>query len=128
MKFRVSNTIFIVLALVLVIVGLLYYYAVGSPLLLSAEEAKKRIRDGNVDVVLDVRTDLEYNLGHYSGALHIPTADLIKRAPKELPSKESQILVYCNTGQRSRAAAELLHAAGYKNTRYIANPYWSLTR
>jgi rhodanese-related sulfurtransferase len=128
MKFRVSHTIFIVLALVLLVVGLLYYYAVSSPLLLTAEEAKKRIKDGNVDVVLDVRTDLEYNLGHYSGAVHIPTAELIKRAPKELPSKESQIIVYCNTGQRARAAAELLHAAGYKNTRYIANPYWSLTR
>ena len=128
MKLRASNIIFIVLALVLVILGLLYYYAVSSPLLLTAEEAKRRIKDGNVDVVLDVRTDLEYNLGHYSGALHIPTAELVKRAPKELPGKDSQIIVYCNTGQRSRAAAELLHAAGYKNTRYIANPYWSLTR
>lgn len=110
------------------LLGVLYYYAVSSPLMITAQEAKKRIAGRQIDTVLDVRTDLEYNLGHYSGALHIPTADLAAKAPKILTNKEARILVYCNTGQRARAAAELLHAAGYKNTRYIVNPYWSLYR
>jgi phage shock protein E len=126
---KTKTKLIIVAVLLLVgLLGLLYYYAVSSPLMITAQEAKKRIAARQIDTVLDVRTDLEYNLGHYSGALHIPTADLAAKAPKILTNKEARILVYCNTGQRARAAAELLHAAGYKNTRYIVNPYWSLYR
>jgi rhodanese-related sulfurtransferase len=126
---KTKTKLLIIAALLLAgLLGLLYYYAVSSPLMITAQEAKKRIAAKEIDTVLDVRTDLEYNLGHYSGALHIPTADLATKAPKILTNKEARILVYCNTGQRARAAAELLHAAGYKNTRYIVNPYWSLYR
>ena len=41
------------------------YYTWMSPLYISAEEAKKGIAEGKFPVVLDVRTDMEYNLGHY---------------------------------------------------------------
>ena len=94
----------------------------------EVKSQKRRIENNSIDVVLDVRTDLEYNLGHYPGALHIPTSKLAFEFPREVSDKEANILVYCNTGQRSRKAAETLHAMGYKNTRYIAGPYWSLTR
>ena len=116
----------LILAIVALIIGALAYYAYASPLKISSEEAKRRIFDGKIDVVLDVRTNLEYNLGHYPEALHIPTANLDAEIGKKVPNKDARILVYCNTGQRSRAAAELLHAKGYKNTRYIIGPYWSL--
>ena len=100
----------------------------SSPLLLSSQAAKKKLDRNEFDSVLDVRTKLEYNLGHYPDALHIPTALLDAQVTKAIPNKDARILVYCNTGQRSRRAAEILHAKGYKNTRYIAGPYWSLQR
>ena len=116
----------LILTIVALIIGALLYYAHASPLKISAEEAKRRIFDRKVDVVLDVRTNLEYNLGHYPESLHIPTGELNDRIERSVPNKDAKILVYCNTGQRSRAAAELLHAKGYKETRYIVSPYWSL--
>lgn len=116
----------LILAILFLLLGFLWYYAYASPLKISAEEAKQRIFDRKIDTVLDVRTNLEYNLGHYPEALHIPTAELNQRIEKEVPNKDTRILVYCNTGQRARKAAELLHAKGYKNTRYITGPYWSL--
>lgn len=116
----------LILTIVFFIVAALAYYAYASPLKISSEEAKQRIFDRKIDVVLDVRTNLEYNLGHYPEALHIPVADLDQKIEKQVPNKETRILVYCNTGQRSRNAAEFLHAKGYKNVRYIVGPFWSL--
>lgn len=125
---KVKITTLVLLAVILLFGFLLYRYSMGSPLLLSSEVAKQKLARKEIDVVLDVRTDLEYTLGHYPDALHIPTAKLAQQIGSAIPDKTTRILVYCNTGQRSRYAAEMLHAKGYKNTRYIAGPYWSLSR
>lgn len=110
---------------ILLIVFVAYVYATSSPLKISSEEARQRLRRGEVDVVLDVRTDPEWALGHYSGAVHIPAGDLVQQAP-ELISKSARIVVYCNTGQRARRAAEQLERMGYKDVRYITGSYWTL--
>jgi rhodanese-related sulfurtransferase len=104
------------------------YYTFNSPLVISAEEAKKGIAEGKFPIVLDVRTDLEYNLGHYPEAIHIPTANLADEVETKLPNKKTPVLIYCNTGQRSRYAADLLKKKGYESVRYITGPYWSLLR
>lgn len=104
------------------------YYTFNSPLVISAEEAKKGIAEGKFPIVLDVRTDLEYNLGHYPEAIHIPTANLANEVETKLPNKKTPVLIYCNTGQRSRYAADLLKKKGYESVRYITGPYWSLLR
>jgi rhodanese-related sulfurtransferase len=104
------------------------YYTFNSPLVISAEEAKKGIAEGKFPIVLDVRTDMEYNLGHYPEAIHIPTANLADEVETKLPNKKTPVLIYCNTGQRSRYAADLLKKKGYESVRYITGPYWSLLR
>lgn len=104
------------------------YYTFNSPLVISSEEAKKGIAEGKFPVILDVRTDMEYNLGHYPEAVHIPTAKLADEIETKLPDKTKGVLVYCNTGQRSRYAADLLKKKGYTSVRYITGPYWSLLR
>jgi hypothetical protein len=104
------------------------YYTFNSPLVISAEDAKKGIAEGKFPIVLDVRTDLEYNLGHYPEAVHIPTANLANEVETKLPNKKTPVLIYCNTGQRSRYAADLLKKKGYESVRYITGPYWSLLR
>ena len=104
------------------------YYTFNSPLVISAEEAKKGIAEGKFPIILDVRTDMEYNLGHYPEAIHIPTANLADEVETKLPNKKTPVLIYCNTGQRSRYAADLLKKKGYESVRYITGPYWSLLR
>jgi rhodanese-related sulfurtransferase len=93
---------------------------------ISADDAKKKLANNEVDIILDVRTNMEYNLGHYPNAKHIPITQLQERAVSELPDRTARILVYCNTGQRSRKASEILLPLGYKNVHYIAGPYTSL--
>ena len=118
-----------ILALVAAVaVAMVVYYTYNSPLWIAAEDAKKALANRQFSTVLDVRTDTEYNLGHYPEAVHIPTAKLASEVERRLPNKQTGILVYCNTGQRSRYAADMLKAKGYTNVRYISGPYWSLLR
>ena len=92
--------------------------------LLSAREAKKMIRSGQIKKVIDVRTVVEYQAGHYRGALHIPVDKINKKTTSELPKKG--LLVYCNTGQRARFAAEKLIELGFEDVYYIAGHYSTL--
>ena len=69
-----------------------------------------------IDIVIDVRSRLEFWLGHLAGATCIPldrlAADLPKRADV---SPTSRILLYCASGARSAAAAAELASMGYRN-------------
>mgnify|MGYP000450876761 CR=1 FL=1 len=92
--------------------------------LISASEAKRLIKKGKIKKVIDVRTITEYRLGHYPRALHIPVNKINKKTTTELPKKG--LLVYCNTGQRARFAAEKLEELGFEDVYYIAGLYTSL--
>jgi rhodanese-related sulfurtransferase len=114
------------LSLLAVLYGL-YRYAMDSPYRTSSDEAKKRIRTKEIDLILDVRTDAELRLlGVYPGSVHIQSADLEAQMSRRYPDKSIRILAYCNSGQRARIATEKLHALGYVNAVYIAGPYQSL--
>lgn len=124
-----SRQILILLAgIAIAAIAMVAYYTYQSPLWISASDAKAALAAQKFPVVLDVRTDMEYGLGHYPEAVHIPTAKLAEQVEMTLPDKSKGILVYCNTGQRSRYAADLLKKKGYENVRYISGPYWSLLR
>ena len=121
----------IILLVVVVLLGLLFYflyrYAMDSPYRIYSEKAKEMIKKHQINIILDVRTDLERStLGFYPGSVHIQSADLEKRMPAEYPDKNVRILAYCNSGQRARMATEKLHKLGYKNAVYIATTYQSL--
>ena len=120
--------LFTVSAIILVaIVYFLYRYAMDSPYRISTEDAKNRIKNNKIDLILDVRTDAEVKLlGFYPGSVHIQSADLEKRMSLEYPDKNIRILAYCNSGQRARMATEKLHKLGYVNALYIATPHQSL--
>ena len=99
------------------------YYTYSGPQLVSGSEAAELVKEGAV--VIDIRTPTEYNLGHYKGAKSIPLGK-IGSAKIPVPSKEHPIVVYCNTGQRARAAANKLETRGYTNVFYIAGTYKSI--
>ena len=107
--------------------GAAYYYSVYSPYRISSESAKNLIANHQIDLILDVRTDLERStLGFYPGSVHIQSADLEREMPKRYPDKNIRILAYCNTGHRARLATDKLQALGYKNARYISSGYKSI--
>ena len=69
-----------------------------------------------VDLVIDVRSRLEFWLGHLDGAVCIPVGTLAKAMARRADiAKDSRILVYCASGARSAIAAGTLTALGYRH-------------
>lgn len=124
-RFPLFTALVVISVIILIVIA--YRYAVVSAYRISAQEAKRRIQAKEVDVILDVRTDIERStLGFYPGSVHIQSADLEKEMPRRFPDKSARIIAYCNTGHRARLATDKLQALGYKNARYISSGYSSI--
>lgn len=82
---------------------------------ITQEEAERIIYFERGYILLDVRTEDEYDEGHIPGAINIPNEEIGATAPDELPDTDQTILVYCRTGRRSREAAEKLARLGYSH-------------
>ena len=84
---------------------------------ISGEEAKELMDSESGYIIIDARTQEEYDEGHIPGAILIPEYEIADRAEKELPDKNRLILVYCRSGRRSKIAAEELVKLGYTNVK-----------
>ena len=82
---------------------------------ITAEEAKEIMDSQEGYIILDVRTQAEYDEGHIPGAVLIPNTEIEDRAEGELPDKDQLILVYCRSGNRSKQASQILARLGYTN-------------
>jgi len=101
------------------------YYSLSGVDLITAKEAKKKIKKGEIKYVIDVRTKLEWDTGHYKGAKHLPIQEINAKNVSSL-NKNAGIVTYCNTGQRARAGAERLKDLGFKHVYYIDGTYSQL--
>ena len=84
---------------------------------ISGAEAKALMDSESGYIIIDARTQEEYDQGHIPGAIMIPEYEIATRAEKELPDKNQLILVYCRSGRRSKIAAEELVKLGYTNVK-----------
>lgn len=82
---------------------------------ITQEEAKSIMDSGVPCVILDVRTQSEYEQGHIPGAILIPHTEITEKAETVIPDKDTLILVYCRSGNRSKTASEYLLDLGYTN-------------
>lgn len=83
---------------------------------ISPQLAKEMMDSGDPLVIVDVRTEAEYDQGHIPGAILLPneTISTLVR-PAILDDPEATILVYCRSGNRSAQAARKLVSLGYTN-------------
>ena len=82
---------------------------------ITAEEAKQIMDTEEGYIILDVRTQEEYDEGHIPGAIVISHEEIAEKAEGVLTDKNQLILVYCRSGRRSKLAAEALVELGYTN-------------
>ena len=82
---------------------------------ITAEEAKNIMDSREGYIILDVRTQEEYDQGHIPGAILIPNTEIEAQAEGVLTDKDQLILVYCRSGRRSKLAAQILVELGYTN-------------
>ena len=80
---------------------------------ITPEEATER-RDNQEVIILDVREQDEYDSGHIPGAVLLPVGTIDETTAAEvIPEKDSTVLVYCRSGNRSKTASSTLAELGY---------------
>ena len=79
---------------------------------LTAEEAKERMEENPNVILLDVRTQEEFDEGHIPGAVCLPNEFITAEMPFPF-EKDAEILVYCRSGRRSAEAASKLRSMGF---------------
>lgn len=86
---------------------------------ISLEELKAKIDRGDRFTLVEILPPPQYRSGHLPGAIYIPPIQVRELAPKRLPDKAAEIVVYCAgpTCYTSGMAARELQAMGYTNVR-----------
>ncbi|MEO3993276.1 MAG: rhodanese-like domain-containing protein [Desulfurococcaceae archaeon TW002] len=79
----------------------------------SVDAAYKMIKKGTVSLVLDVRNQSEYNLGHLYDAVLVPVYELEDRISELQEHINDPIIVYCKAGSRSQIACQILASNGF---------------
>jgi len=93
---------------------------------IGPQEAYQALQNDAGCVYIDVRTVVEFTRGHPDGAVNIPVAfhdpsqgmvlnqDFVSVVEAHFP-KDKKLIVGCQAGPRSTAAAKMLEGAGYQN-------------
>jgi rhodanese-related sulfurtransferase len=85
-------------------------------------ELDKIVEENNY-IIVDVRTESEFETGHVKDAINIPVETI---DPSVNLDKNKTIIVYCRSGRRSANAASMLKQYGYKV--YDLGAYESITK
>lgn len=99
----------------LVIGGLLMLgQSVSANQTMTTQELQSKLNAKENFVLLDVRTQEEYNAGYIAGAILLPYDEINEKATIVLPDKEKEIVLYCRSGRRSAIAKKSLLDLGYQ--------------
>ncbi|HEX8997406.1 MAG TPA: rhodanese-like domain-containing protein [Ktedonobacterales bacterium] len=86
---------------------------------ISPRDAWERVSTSHGDAVLiDVREVGEFARGHAKGARNVPLSQLNRRI-KEIPANKDVLLI-CQSGNRSMQAAHILKAQGYERVTNVS--------
>ncbi len=79
-------------------------------------EVRELIDEGAV--IVDVRETDEFAAGHLPGATHVPRSYLETRIEGAVPDRSTQVILYCQSGNRSAwATRTLVDELGYEHVR-----------
>ncbi len=77
----------------------------------NAQQFQEAIDESKNKVLIDVRTPGEFKGGHIPAAINIPVSDLSHRIGEI--AKDKTVLIYCQSGMRSRQAGAILSKHGF---------------
>jgi len=86
---------------------------------ISQAELADRIGTRSAPLIIDVRTQAEFQSGHIPGAVNIPYDELPRRLGELGSQGEREVVVYCERGGRSKAAASTLRGAGFSTVLHL---------
>ncbi|MDC0064648.1 rhodanese-like domain-containing protein [Gammaproteobacteria bacterium] len=98
----------------LALILLMSFDALSAELWSVAQLQKAISKSDHKPVLLDVRTQSEYNDGHIQNAINIPHDQILKEPQLLSAYKESQVVVFCRSGVRAGKVIEMLEGLGFK--------------
>jgi rhodanese-related sulfurtransferase len=88
----------------------------------SRDRLWQMIESGDEFVLVDALSPTSYAASHLPGAISMPPESVDERAPRRIPDRNTQVIVYCasSTCDSSVAVANRLLELGYRNVRHYA--------
>lgn len=84
----------------------------------TSEQTDATILDAK-PLVIDVRTQDEWDEGHLEIATHIPLDQITERIVEVAPDKDQKVYLHCRSGGRSGQAKDQLEALGYTSVENV---------
>ncbi|MGD1906063.1 MAG: rhodanese-like domain-containing protein [Leptolyngbyaceae cyanobacterium] len=110
----------LVLGILLMLLGILAYQAVPRSPEIAPETLLSQLDNQEAPLILDVRSEAEYNKGHIPGAIHISHRDLPDRLEELAAFKAQPVILYCEAGVRAGIAETTLVDAGFQQVIHLA--------
>ena len=87
---------------------------------MEASELLRRIESNNAPFIIDARTPMEFKRGHVPGAVNAPSIKILLKMAELPKDKNTEVVIYCEHGQRGMLAKKLLETNGYHNTALLS--------
>ncbi|MCS5622423.1 MAG: rhodanese-like domain-containing protein [Candidatus Marinimicrobia bacterium] len=71
--------------------------------------------EGKTSMIIDVRTQSEWDSGHLNKAVHLPLDSFESGIELLVKDKEQTVYLYCRSGNRSGKALKIMQNLGYTN-------------
>ena len=72
------------------------------------EYAKTILKNDSNAILLDVRSPQEYRERHLVGSINVPLYNIEDEIEQKVPNKQNTLIVYCQSGGRSKSACKIL--------------------
>lgn len=83
------------------------------------QEAEQMLKEDRKIVLVDVRSEEDYEQGHRKGSINVPLQTLFRNPYCVRADRAAILFLYCEKGCQSRIAAQLLAQAGYGNVTVV---------
>lgn len=83
------------------------------------QEAEQMLKENRKILLVDVRSEEDYEQGHRRGSIHVPLQALFKNPYCVCADRAAILFLYCEKGCQSRIAAQILAQAGYGNVTVV---------
>ncbi len=88
---------------------------VATVQMITPQDAKARLDSDESILLVDVRTQAEFDAEHIAGAHVAPVEYLSTTVAQLFPDKNATYFIYCRSGNRSASASRLLVNLGYQH-------------
>ncbi len=80
---------------------------------ITLEEVAQRLKPEKDFLLIDVREESEWNVGHLPFAMHLSKGLIERDIETKIPDPSTPIILYCGGGYRSILAAQNIQKMGY---------------